>query len=66
MEAKIAVCIFFLLTVAGLGRCHLKDQCQMYYGGLVFPEGSPRTVEHGMHWSKTRSESLKCIFFMAT
>lgn len=31
-----------------------KEQCQVYYGGLVFPEGSRRSLEHGMHWSKTQ------------
>ena len=41
---------FFLLVMTA------KDECQMYYGGLVFPEGSHRSLEHGMHWSKTRSK----------
>lgn len=39
-----------------LGVMSAKDECQVYYGGLVFPEGSHRSLEHGMHWSKTRSE----------
>ena len=33
-----------------------REQCQVYYGGLVFPEGSKKPLEHGMHWSKTQSE----------
>ena len=31
------------------------DECQVYYGGLIFPEGSRRNPEHGLHWSKTQS-----------
>jgi len=34
-----------------------QEQCHVYYGGLVFPEGSRRTVEHGLHWSKTQSKN---------
>ena len=41
------------LTVLAAQNNH--DQCLVYYGGMVFPEETRRTVEHGMHWSKTQS-----------
>lgn len=62
METRVAAPVLWLYVIAGfvLGQS-AKEQCQVYYGGLVFPDGSQpqRSLEHGMHWSKTRSESLK-------
>lgn len=34
----------------------IGEQCPFVYGGLIYPEGRPRSVEHGLHWSKTQSE----------
>ena len=31
-------------------------ECPFVYGGLVYPEGRPNSVEHGLHWSKTQSK----------
>ncbi len=31
------------------------DQCHLYYGGMVFPDGK-RSMEHGIHLSKTQSK----------
>lgn len=48
-----------LLSLAGLLavlRAQNDEHCPMYYGGLVFPDAGRRTVEHGLHWSKTQSE----------
>ena len=48
----------FLLSLGVLAAviaAQNPEQCHMYYGGLVFPEGSRRSVEHGLHWSKTQS-----------
>ena len=38
--------------------CELGEQCEFVYGGLVYPEGRPPSVEHGLHWSKTQSECV--------
>lgn len=46
---------------SALLRAAEVDECQVYYGGLIFPEGSRRTPEHGLHWSKTQSESSATI-----
>ena len=51
-------CLYFLLSLGVLVAviaAQNPEQCHMYYGGLVFPEGSRRPVEHGLHWSKTQS-----------
>ena len=51
-------CLSFLLSLGVLAAviaAQNPEQCHMYYGGLVFPEGSRRPVEHGLHWSKTQS-----------
>ena len=50
--------LYFLLSLGVLVvviAAQNPEQCHMYYGGLVFPEGSRRPVEHGLHWSKTQS-----------
>lgn len=60
-------CLSFLLSLgvsAAVIAAQNPEQCHMYYGGLVFPEGSRRPVEHGLHWSKTQSRvgvaEVKC------
>ena len=52
--AVVALCVL-LSSVALLGVAKV-DECQVYYGGLIFPEGARRNPEHGLHWSKTQSE----------
>ena len=43
--------------LAGMAECELGDQCgEFVYGGLIYPEGRPPSVEHGLHWSKTQSK----------
>ena len=32
------------------------SECPFVYGGLVYPEGRPLSLEHGLHWSKTQSK----------
>ena len=49
----VAVTAALLVTMA---ECELGEQCEFVYGGLVYPEGRPTSVEHGLHWSKTQSE----------
>lgn len=48
-----------LLILAMLCLLHATaaqfDQCQVYYGGMVFPSGK-RSMEHGIHLSKTQSK----------
>ena len=48
--------LIYFLAVTVLAAAQTQEQCAVYYGGLVFPEGGRKTVEHGMHWSKTQSE----------
>lgn len=51
--AALVLCA--LASLALLGAAEV-DECQVYYGGLVFPEGARRNhLEHGLHWSKTQS-----------
>ncbi|XP_064404972.1 peroxiredoxin-2-like [Halichondria panicea] len=46
--------LFFLSVVCLLkGTASQLDQCQVYYGGMVFPDGR-RSMEHGIHLSKTQ------------
>ena len=42
--------------LAGMAECELGEQCEFVYGGLIYPEGRPPSVEHGLHWSKTQSK----------
>ena len=58
--------VFFRVAVAaallaGMAECELGDQCEFVYGGLIYPEGRPSSVEHGLHWSKTQSECRMCV-----
>ena len=59
MAAAGFLCVL-VAALLGLGgaQSNIQEQCHVYYGGLVYPEGSKRTVEHGMHWSKTQSRLL--------
>lgn len=50
LSALFVCALVHTLTAQG------HDQCQVYYGGLVFPDGARRSLEHGIHWSKTQSE----------
>jgi hypothetical protein len=52
----MAVLIWCVLASLALLVAGEVDECQVYYGGLIFPEGSRRSPEHGLHWSKTQSE----------
>lgn len=61
--AVVALCVL-LSSVALLGVAEV-DECQVYYGGLIFPEGSRRNPEHGLHWSKTQSESITSMECLA-
>ena len=42
--------------LAGMAECESGEQCEFVYGGLIYPEGRPPSVEHGLHWSKTQSK----------
>ena len=44
----------------GMADCELGEQCEFVYGGLIYPEGRPPSVEHGLHWSKTQSKWRLC------
>ena len=48
----LTLCVLGCLALLVAGEV---DECQVYYGGLIFPEGSRRSPEHGLHWSKTQS-----------
>ena len=48
----VSWCVLASLALLVAGEV---DECQVYYGGLIFPEGSRRNPEHGLHWSKTQS-----------
>eukprot|EP00731_Ephydatia_muelleri_P031923 Em0023g430a len=50
---SLTTCLF-LVSLGLLARASNDDQCYEYYGGLVYPQGWRRTVEHSMHWSKTQ------------
>lgn len=54
----------FLLSALCLLQSTLSqlDQCQVFYGGMVFPDGR-QSMEHGIHLSKTQSKQLglSCI-----
>lgn len=47
---SLAAALAFRMT-----QCELGEQCEFVYGGLIYPEGRPPSVEHGLHWSKTQS-----------
>ena len=51
--ALLSWCVLASLALLVAGEV---DECQVYYGGLIFPEGSRRNPEHGLHWSKTQSK----------
>jgi hypothetical protein len=57
MSCWLYLVVLGLCWVSPFVTCQSREQCQVYYGGLVFPEGSRRSLEHGMHWSKTQSKS---------
>ncbi len=59
LTVRISMSLLWLCAMAPLlaWSQNNQEQCQLYYGGLVFPEGSRPSLEHGMHWSKTQSES---------
>ena len=61
--AVVAICVL-LSSVVLLGVAEV-DECQVYYGGLIFPEGSRRNPEHGLHWSKTQSKSMTSMECLA-
>ncbi len=53
--------LFFLSVVCLLkGTASQLDQCQVYYGGMVFPDGR-RSMEHGIHLSKTQSKYMHIL-----
>ena len=48
-----------LCATAASALSQNDEQCHVYYGGLVFPEGTRRPIEHGLHWSKTQSKRAR-------
>lgn len=61
----LTTCLF-LVSLGLLARANNDDQCYEYYGGLVYPQGWRRTVEHSMHWSKTQSAFVHYSFNLPT
>ena len=62
--ATVQLALFFSLTAAlafRMAQCELGEQCEFVYGGLIYPEGRPPSVEHGLHWSKTQSKPRLCM-----
>lgn len=59
--AVLTLCVLAWLALLVSGEV---DECQVYYGGLIFPEGSRRSPEHGLHWSKTQSTERErsCLY----
>ena len=57
MASVVLPMVFLTIACTVLAANNNGDQCYVYYGGMVFPEETRRTVEHGMHWSKTQSRN---------
>ena len=59
--ARLWLLLLSLAALLVVLRANNDEFCPMYYGGLVFPDSGRRTVEHGLHWSKTQSRRYNYI-----
>jgi hypothetical protein len=55
-SAKILVAVVWALYIVGITGYFQEESCHSFAGGSVYPQGSPRNVDHKLTWTKAVSK----------
>jgi peroxiredoxin (alkyl hydroperoxide reductase subunit C) len=54
--AKFAVAVVWALYIAETNGYFQEESCHSFAGGSVYPQGSPRNMDHKLTWTKAVSK----------
>lgn len=54
-----ALTIVWVVCIAEINGYFQEETCHSFAGGSVYPQGSPRNVDHKLTWTKAVSKYFK-------